>query len=154
MSAGAGFVVSGQTLNSFIDAFNNNVGPVSDVYYCLPSADDLSGNPPYSTNRNYQETKIWIPGVPGVATKRRYPFGIKGIYADLLFIGTKAQAETLRENFMTLCEALNRYTITMPDGQIFNGCKLESAKKVLQTQINGSVCEKCAFTWTQWSTDN
>ncbi len=150
----ANFVVAGQNIKAFPDGFVNNVGPTSGIYYAVPRCNELSGNPPYTTNRNYNETRIFVPGVAEVGTKRIYPFGIKGIYADLIFAGTKAQCESLRESFMTACEVLARYTISMPDGASLNGCKFGGAKKTGQTQLNGIICMKCAFEWVQLGTSN
>jgi len=149
------FSANNVTIDAFTDAFNATNIATTGVYYAVPRSGEFSGNPPYSVSRQYFETRIMIPGVGEVGTKRIYPFGIKGIYADIIFVGTKAQCETLRENTMSTFEQLKRYSIKMPDGPTFQGCKLDSVRKLRQVQMaGGNIAMICACQWTQLGPTN
>jgi hypothetical protein len=150
------FEANGHPIEPFPTAFNASNVPQEGVYYACPNCGDASGDPPYDDARDYMEARVIVPGVGEIGTKRNIPFGTKRIYAELIFVGTKAQCETRRQSLMASFEQLARYTVSLPSGPSFNGCKMVggSGHKTKQMNIGGMVCMFCNFEFVQLSTTN
>ncbi len=144
--------INGTPANDFSSAFAGNNFPTTGTYYAV----DPYGSPPRESAKEFIEKQVSFVGVQGTSTKRIYPFGIRGIYCQLIICGTKAQVETSRASMMDSFAQQARYTISLPSGPTRNGCKLVlgSGKVSKQWAMGGQVCLLVDFEFKQFSENN
>ena len=83
------------------------------------------GPPPFATDRQYEDKRITYPGIDGVVIVRH---GFRGrlIFATLVFVGSVTACNTDAKNTFDTLRTNIRYTVSIPDGITFDGCKLYS----------------------------
>jgi hypothetical protein len=120
------FVVNGVNFLSANQICTGVVCNYSGRYYSSDNKSDL-GNPPLVSSQEFDDREVVFPGVDDVGIKR---FGrrTRTIAADLIYVGaTKAATEAYIESDWgssgTLIQ-LARYTIIMPGGTSYQGCRL------------------------------
>ncbi len=113
--------INGVAITDFAQAFGAANGfPTAGNYYAL----EPYGQPPRAGFKTYREIPVMFPGVDGIALKRMGG-GARSISADLLIAGaSKAAVGTAFAALDASFTQLARYTITMPEGTAYQGCKL------------------------------
>lgn len=114
-------IINGITVKSLDQCWTAVGGrPLAGTYYAL----EPYGEAPRASAPEYEELAVTFPGVDGVGIKR---FGFRGrdVFATLCIIGAdKAAVETAWTALSTSVTQLARYSITMPGGTVYQGCKL------------------------------
>jgi len=115
ISIGAG---SGGSYGPLSGYFVSNA-VVAGIYYALPPL----GNAPEAGDPIYDESRINIPGRDNTGMVRS-GFVRQYIWADMVLIYSLASMGANKKNFLAGLRQLARYTITLPDGDSYNGCRL------------------------------
>lgn len=148
----ATITINGNSYDDLTAAFNAGQQPTSGTYYVLAPF----GEPPLAGPPEYEEVEVSFPGVDGVATKR---LGFRGrnIWAMLIVIGASKAAVQSSVNTMQSSFAQQaRYTISMPGGTQYQGCKLArgAATQTSWSTIGDKVCCIVACQFRQLSLQN
>ena len=124
--------INGLTYKSLDECWGVGGRPLAGVYYSL----DPFGEAPRASAPEYEELSVTFPGVDGVGIKR---FGFRGrdIFITLCLIGAdKAAVENQWLVINASITQLNRFTIVLPGGTTFQGCKLVKGGGRLIRHIN------------------
>lgn len=145
--------INSTSYNDFVSAFAAGSGEPSDgTYYAVPPWAER----PRAGFKTYQELPISFPGVDGVALKR---MGFRGLVltCTLIAIGSNESAVGTRiAAVRTLTSGLARYTVTMPEGTSFQGCKLVSGSGQVSawTTMGTKTCAMIDLAFMQYSEVN
>lgn len=157
MAAGE-ITINGADLPHIADAFAT-AEPTAGSYWMGQNPVDPRFNftAPYAGAPDFDDRPIKFPGVAGTAT-RRFEFANRPIFAALAFIGaSRAGAESELNDAIESWTQLARYTITLPGGETFQGCKMlpGSCSVVRNIVFQGgdiAILAMCEF--VQMSTEN
>lgn len=112
------------------------------------------GVAPYAGRPVYAEDDIDFDGVDGTATRRR-GFRYRPIQATLIWAGTLNYCQSTRDSDLAGFSQQNRYTIVLPDGNSYNGCKLAGdCMAQLYGNMDSKVMSIVPCLWLQKSTSN
>ncbi len=122
------------------------------VYYLDPGS--KLGKPPSVGGKTYREFERVFPGVDGVGIVRNN-FESLLIEIDLILVdSTRAGVGTKRAAIDILVTQLARYTITMPDGQAYQGCRCASMLERWNASVASKFCSLCSLSFRQRSFSN
>lgn len=142
-------VINGSTFVGLPEGFSSG-SLAQGAYY---STDKL-GAPPYVGRPIYEETDVTFDGVDGVGRIRR-GFRSRGISATLIWAGSLNYCHTSRDTFFANASQLARYSIALPSGNTYQGCK-PSGNWMSQSWLNmdGKCLTICNVEFEQLSATN
>jgi hypothetical protein len=87
----------------------------------------------------YRDVEVEFPGVDGIGVIR---FGFRGrpLYMALCWVGTESYCQTTQKSDMDTLTQLARYSVTLPNGATFPGCRLFSDGPPSWFNLSGAVC--------------
>lgn len=111
------------------------------------------GQPPVDFEPQYDDRQVVFPNVDGVGEIR---FGFRGrlIAATLVYVGTAANCNAQRKADLDAFKVHPRYTVSLPNGNSFDGCKLISSAPMWGPNIDGFAMCIVPVVWQQKSTTN
>lgn len=131
-----------------------NVG----VYYGMPGQGAFANCiVPNAGIPEFEEFKVRFVGVPGTGT-RRSAFSRLRIVGDLVVVNTLGASGAVIKALLSdsALMALQRYTIVMPKGDSYDGCKCEGLRgdPIEETIGNGYIGTILPLVFYQYSTTN
>ncbi len=112
------FVANGNTFNALSTFFAANA-VVAGLYYALPPL----GEPPTAGEPIYDESHVSFPGRDFVGIVRSGR-STRRIWADLVIINSLSASGAVRKTLLESLKQLARYTVTLPNGDSYDGCRL------------------------------
>jgi hypothetical protein len=145
--------INSTSFSDFVSAFAVGSGePSNGTYYAVPPWAER----PRAGFKTYQELPISFPGVDGVALKR---MGFRGLVLACTLIavgGNESAVGTRIDAVRTLTAGLARYSIVMPEGTTFEGCKLVSGSGQVSgwATMGSKTCAMIDLAFMQYSEAN
>lgn len=111
------------------------------------------GPAPVASRPIYQDDPLSWPGVDGVVIVRH---GFRGrlIFATLVFAGPLSFAHSEAKDTLETLASNTRYTISMPEGASYDGCKLQEAGQGSFINMSGGVLLFIPAIFNQFSLTN
>ncbi len=103
-----------------LSSFFVNGAVVTGKYYALPPL----GEPPEAGPPMTEEYRVSFPGRKNTGTVRSSAHLSLPIWVDFVLINTLASVGAAKKSFLAGLKVLDRYPITLPDGDSYSGCKL------------------------------
>ncbi|HEY3320883.1 MAG TPA: hypothetical protein VGP72_10500 [Planctomycetota bacterium] len=113
----------------------------------------MVGTAPAAGQRMYDDAPVTFVGIDGVAHIRK---GFRGmpIYATLVFAGSVNQCHTRCKNALDALSQQARYSVGLPDGATFQGCKLQNVGVPSWRNVSGGCLLFVPVTFIQLSDTN